>query len=996
MIPARRTRKAVKQARPSGRDSGRTIPTLTAPDNVPDSGDSAPVKSGFPIVGIGASAGGLEAFENFFRHVTPECGMAFVLVPHLDPDHPSILGEILQRVTPIKVSEALDQVAVEPGHAYIIPPNHNMAIVHGKLQLSSPSQPRSQRMPINFFLQSLASDRAAAAIGIVLSGTGSDGTLGLGAIHSAGGVCMVQEPDTAKYDGMPQNAIQAGYATHILPVEQMPKVLLDITRRQAAQPIMPAQRSALAPSSLTPILQLVRSSTGHDFSQYKKNTVGRRVERCMSRHAIRDIALYTRYLEQHPAEITHLFKELLINVTSFFRDPEAFAVLRQETLPDMLANKPEGYLFRVWVVGCASGEEAYSIAMLLRELMDESRQHFKVQIYATDIDEGMIATARAGSYPLTIGQDVSPQRLQRFFVRDDTGYRVHKDVREMVIFAVHNVIKDPPFTRLDLLSCRNLLIYFEPPLQNRLMVSFHYALKPDGVLFLSVSESITSHPELFQPLSRKWKIFRAAESGAARLPLLPGEPASRAADRHDARSFPPNTAVALSDAEITHRALLQFYAPPSVLTDAQGNITYVHGDTGPYLRPPPGRATLNVVDMAKVDLQPVLRLAIAKAACDDASPQRRELSMKNDGGFSTVRFSLHNLPGPRGSENLLLMSFQEISPPGESAPEQDTASTAAISHEQRRAEELERELAYHRETLHATIEAQQATNEELTSANEELQSTNEELETSREELNSLNEELITVNAELNSKVGELTAIQNDMKNLLDNVGVGTIFLDTRLHIRRFTPAAQRLYRVLDKDIGRPLADIKSDLKDDALLTHAQAVLDTLLPHESEVNTGNGQSYLAHIQPYQTLDNVVDGVVMTFTDITKHVAAERAVRFAREMAEGIVDAVREPLVVLDSALNVVFASRSFYRRFALTPEETLGRQIYELGNRQWDIPGLRTLLEHILPQDQSFEGYLVEHEFPGIGKRRLQLNARSIVGEAGERAFILLVMEHCVD
>jgi two-component system CheB/CheR fusion protein len=996
MKSVRVTQKSARQTRQPVASVLADHPANTKVNALDSASPDAAGQPDFPIVGIGASAGGLEAFETFFRQVTPGCGIAFVLVPHLDPDHPSILSEILQRVTTLTVHEARDHIEVAPDHVYIIPPNSNLAISDGKLRLSLPLQPRGQRMPIDFFMQSLADDRAESAIGIVLSGTGTDGTLGLSAIHSAGGVCMVQEPDTAKYDGMPQNAIQAGHATHILPVEQMPKTLLDVIRRHAARPALPQNTDLAVLGGMNLILQELRNATGHDFSQYKKSTINRRIERRMSEHSIKDISLYQRYLQQHPAEITRLFKELLINVTCFFRDPEAFAALQREILPGLLDNKPDGYVFRVWVVGCASGEEAYSLAILLCEFMDESRLRFKVQIYATDLDEDVIAIARAGSYSQIIEQDVSPERLRRFFERERAGYRVHKDIREMIIFAVHNVIKDPPFTRLDLLSCRNLLIYLEPALQNRLLINFHYALKPNGVLFLSVSEGITGHPELFPTLSRKWKLFRAAENTGIRRIGLSAELSGRATEEHDVRSNLPGVALVskarvFNAAEITQRALLQFYAPPSVLTDALGNIAYIYGDTARYLRPPPGPVTLNVVDMAKVDLQPVVRVAIAKAACDEASPQSLDLSMKIDGGFSMVRFSLRKLPGLNDRERSLLLSFQEIPAPSVPLPEQNAISTAANSNARRRAEELERELAYHRETLQFTIEAQQASNEELTSANEELQTTNEELETSREELNSLNEELVTVNAELNAKVGELTAIQNDMKNLLDNVGVATIFLDTRLNVRRFTPAAQRLYRLLESDIGRPLADIKSDMSDDSLLSQAQIVLDTLLPYEGEVSTQTGVSYLTQIQPYRTLDNVVSGIVMTFSDISLHVAAQAEVQLAREMAEGIVDTVRESLVVLDSDLKVVFASRSFYREFEVTPEETLGHQIYELGNRQWDIPSLRELLENILPQDNVFEGYSVEHEFPGIGKRRMQLNGRSIIGKGGARIFILLTM-----
>ncbi|HSM97950.1 MAG TPA: chemotaxis protein CheB, partial [Gallionella sp.] len=478
--------------------------------------------AGFPIVGLGASAGGLEAFEQFFRSVPPDSGMAFVLVSHLDPDHVSILTEILQRTTAMPVVEAQDQMAVAPNGVYVIPPNRDMAIFHGALQLNVPEQPRGQRMPIDAFLRSLADDQGENAIGIILSGTGTDGTLGMRAILGAGGVTLVQEPATAKYDGMPVSAIQAGYATHILPVEKMPQVLLAGEHNLAVRREVPPTPGAT--NSMNRILMLLRSATGNDFSMYKMSTIHRRIERRMSQHDIEDIELYARYIKEHPPEARLLIKELLINVTSFFRDAEAFAILKRDILPGLLADKPEDYVIRIWVAGCATGEEAYSIAMLLREHMDETRREFKVQLYATDLDDDAITVARAGIYPPNIAQDVDPERLRRFFIKEDAGYRVKKAIREMVVFAIQNVIKDPPFTRLDLLSCRNLMIYMETELQNRLIPAFHYALKPGGVLFLSPSEGTGKYPELFAPLNRKWKFYRATGTGASNRALMSGGP----------------------------------------------------------------------------------------------------------------------------------------------------------------------------------------------------------------------------------------------------------------------------------------------------------------------------------------------------------------------------------------------------------------------------------------------------------------------------------------
>ncbi len=960
---------------------------------------SAAIVSGsrFAIVGLGASAGGLEAFEQFFSQMPPKSGLAFVLVSHLDPGHVSILTEILQRSTAMPVLEAQDQMLVAPDTVYVIPPNRDMAIFRGALQLSVPEEPRGQRMPIDAFLRSLAEDQGERAVGIVLSGTGTDGTLGLRAVLGAGGVTLVQEPGTAKYDGMPSSAIKAGYVTQILAVEKMPAALIAGVRNSAAhRESQPASTSSqVPPGGMNRLLSLLRTATGHDFSLYKKSTIGRRIERRMAQHELTDVEVYSRYLKEHPAEAQALVKELLINVTSFFRDPEAFVVLKQEILPQLFADKPEDYVFRVWVAGCASGEEAYSIAMLLREFMDETERAFKVQIYATDLDDDAIAVARAGLYPPNVAADLSPERLRRFFVKEDAGYRIKKAVREMVVFAIQNVIKDPPFTKLDLASCRNLMIYLEPELQDRLIPAFHYALKPGGVLFLSPSESIGRHPELFSPLSRKWKIYRAVHSATAARALMAGD--FSWATAAGARGTKEATARVKESnlAELTRRMLLQTYAPASVVVDAKGNILYVHGETGKYLRPAPGQASLNVVDMAREGLQQELRPALSAAASHGAPTLGRRASLKSNGELQTVSFSVRPLPDAETNPGLLLLSFQDL--PQEAASSR--RGRRAGSAEAERIAELERDLAATRENLQANIEEHQAsseelksTNEELQSTNEELQSTNEEMETSKEELQSVNEELITVNSELQAKIEQLAGMQNDMKNLLDSINIGTVFLDRQLLIRRFTREAAKLYRLVATDVGRPLADIKSNLDGDTLIGEAQTVLDSLQPCEHEVTAPDGACYLLRIQPYRTLDNIIDGVVLTFTDISQRVVAETAAQKARHLAESIVATVREPLVVLDGDMKVVSASRSFYRYFRTAPDDTVGRSIYDLGDGQWNIAALRELLETILPRDQSFEGLVIERDFPLIGHSKMLLNARRLVGDDGEKPLLLLAME----
>jgi two-component system CheB/CheR fusion protein len=829
-------------------------------------------RTGFPIVGMGASAGGLEAFEQFFKQVSPQSGIAFVLVPHLDPAHASMLTDILGRITSMPVLEAQDGVEVQPDHVYVIPPNRDMALFHGALQLSVPGAARGQRMAIDYFFRSLAEDQGELAICVILSGTGTDGTLGMRAVHGAGGISLVQDPATAKYDGMPNSAIASGLATYVLPVEQMPAQLMAYARSLAGATAQPVATPPIKPNSLPKIMQLLRAKTGHDFTFYKHSTIGRRIERRMTVLGISDMESYGRYMQEHGEEVKTLFKELLINVTSFFRDPEAFAALKNDVMPRLFAGKPENYVFRVWVAGCATGEEAYSLAILFREHMDEIKQDFKAQIYATDIDEDSIATARGGVYPANIAMDVSIDRLRRFFVKEDAGYRVKKDIREMVIFATQNVVKDPPFTKLDMVSCRNLLIYLEPELQSRLIPALHYALKPGGFLFLSPSESVGNYAELFTQLDKKWRTFQARASVSSAHSLLAGglgwtgDGPGRQSVELAAKSREANVA------ELTRKYLLQTYAPSSVLTDEAGTILYIYGDTGKFLRPAPGQASLSVIEMAREGLTLDLRTAIHQAAIQRTIIRGKAPDVKINGGSQDVEFSVHPVTEPDfGASQLLLISFQAVA---EKVGKATSVRRPARSAATRRVDELQQELAYTKESLQATIEELQAsneelksTNEELQSTNEELQSTNEEIETSKEELQSVNEELVTVNAELQSKIEQLASVQSDMKNLLDTISVGAIFLDERLKIKRFTREAASIFRLVDSDVGRPLADIRSHVMGEDLLEDARTVLETLIPREKQVRTSDGFWRLARIVPYRTMDNVIEGVVLTFTDIT---------------------------------------------------------------------------------------------------------------------------------
>lgn len=942
------------------------------------------------IVGIGSSAGGLEALQQLFKNIALDSQKAFIVMQHLDPKHTSLLTEILQRSTAIPVIEIANGMAVMANHIYVNPPNRDITIFHGRLQVSSPVDSRGPRSLIDSFFSSLAEDQSSKSIGIILSGTGSDGTQGLGAIINAGGLALVQEPSTAKYAGMPSSAIDAGFATHVLPVEKMPDVF--DANHPLAIPPAEKPRNGKKNSAVSRILMDLRSFTGHDFSLYKKSTIERRIERRMAALSMDDIDAYALLIKKNSNEINTLFKELLINVTNFFRDPDAFDILEKEILPGLCKNKKESSVFRIWVAGCSTGEEAYSIAIILKELLEQSQQEFKIQIYATDLDEDAIATARMGIYSLNITQDVSSERLRRFFSKEDGGYRIKKEIREMVVFATQNLLKDPPFTRLDLLSCRNLLIYLGAELQNQLIPVFHYALNPEGVLFLSPSEGIGNHQELFSPINRKWKFYRACKTSTSRTAVanVISWTAGLGEKAPEEVIIKPKE---INFAEFTRRVLIQCFSPASVLTDLKGNIHFVHGDTGKFLRPAPGQASLNVIEMAREGLEFDLRSAIRAAANDKKSTLNKEVEVKTNGGFTTIHLSVRFLASNESHQHFLLISFQEISPVSKKSGIKQVPKAVELG----RIEELERDLVYLKENYQVTLEEQQAsneelksTNEELQSTNEELQSTNEELETSKEELQSVNEELVTVNSELQGKIEQLVGMQNDMKNLLDNTHIGTLFLDEKLIIRRFTREATMLYRLISSDVGRLLSDIKSNLKNDELLTRAEEVLETLIPYEQEVQTQCGNWYLARIQPYRTLENAIEGVVLTFTDINKLNKAENASRQASDLTGEVMDIIAHPLLIIDNGLKIISANRAFYQFFKLSAEETMGRKIYELSNNQWDIQSLRELLEVILPRDQNFEGYL-EHDFPIIGHQKLVLNARRTASNFNEFSSILLMI-----
>jgi two-component system, chemotaxis family, CheB/CheR fusion protein len=865
----------------------------------PDPGD--PAVDAFPTVGIGASAGGLAAFEKFFAAMPPDVdpGMAFILVQHLSPDHKSLLAELVRRYTRMQVYEVEDGMTVQPNCAYIIPPNHDMAFLHGKLHLLEMGERHGTRLPIDFFFRSLAQDQGERAICIVLSGTGSDGTLGLRAIKEAGGMVMAQTPDSTEFDGMPRSAIATGLVDYVLLPAEMPAQLIAYAAHAYGQEPRPAPPPDPKQDRLNKIFILLRAQTGHDFSQYKQNTVTRRIERRMAVQQIEQIDEYIRYMQQNMAEVKALFQDLLIGVTHFFRDPEAFAALEAQAIPKILAAKSRGDLVRVWVPGCSTGEEAYSIAILLREQMEALKQRFKVQIFATDIDSRAIATARAGIYSASIAADVSPERLDHFFVHDEANsvYQIQKDVRDMLIFSEHDLIKAPPFSRLDLISCRNLLIYMSGALQKKLMPLFHYALIPGGLLFLGSSESVGDFGRLFAPLDRKWKLYQRQEEppGTGYPDLGQLTPTSTAVRPKQRPSTVAATVTKPLLRKLAEQTLLDEYAPAAVLVNAQGDILYIHGRTGRYLEPVPGEVGVNnILAMAREGLRRPLTSVLHQAATSHALVSHPGLRVKTNGRFTTVDLTLRptTVPGDSGSE-LYLVILKEIKEieehSGETAvgPNAGESQLTSDSDSDSRIAALEQELQAKEEYLQTAVEEMEtaneelkSTNEELQSVNEELQSTNEELETSKEELQSVNEELSTVNAELQQRVTELSQANNDMNNLLAGTGVATIFVDHQLRIQRFTPTVTRLIHLIPTDIGRPVGHIVANLAGyDRLVADIQTVLDNLTPKEIEVQTPAGDWYMLGIRPYRTLENVIEGAVITFVDITRIKKAEALQRLA---------------------------------------------------------------------------------------------------------------------
>ena len=859
-----------------------------ASEEVRSSAGSEEPAKGFPVVGIGASAGGLAAFEAFFAGMPAktEPGMAFVLVQHLAPDHESILTDLIRRCTRMQVFEVEDGMVVQPNCTYIIPPNHDMAFLNGALQLLPPSEPRGQRLPIDFFFRSLAQDQHERAVGIVLSGNGRDGALGVRAIKGEGGMVMAQSPESTEFDGMPCSAIATGLVDFELPPAEMAAQLIAYAAHAFGKPERPATSLAgKTVNELRKIFILLRAQTGHDFSQYKPSTVHRRIDRRMAVHQIELVDEYVRFLQSTPAEAEALFRDLLIGVTRFFRDGEAFEYLEREVIPKLLKEKPAGEPIRIWTAGCSTGEEAYSIAILLVERMKALKRHYPVQIFATDIDSRAIAAARAGLYPASIAVDVSAERLARFFTpeADGSAYRIHKNIRDLLVFSEQDVIKDPPFSRVDLISCRNLLIYMGAELQKTLIPLFHYALKPGGILFLGTSEGVGEFGDLFTALDRKSKIYQR-QGDLHRLPrsllshFLP--PAGTPYPLLPPGAATPQLPAKVPLRELTEQALLQQVAPAGALVNSRGDILYLHGRTGMYLELAPGEAGINnILKMARDGLRSSLVSTFHKAVETKETACSPGLYVKTNSHFSTVNLTIRPVTSGLAAspESPLYLIILEDAPAVQSPPPAAPAGTG---------QETDTLILALRQELRAKEDY-------LRSANEELESSTEELKASNEEMQSVNEELATVNAELQTKVADLTRANNDMNNLLAGTGVGTVFVDHQLRILRFTPAARTVINLIPSDVGRPVAHIVSNLVGyDRLVADTRSVLDSLAPIDTTIQALDGKWYAMHIQPYRTLENVIEGAVISFVDVTEIVQARDALRKANEQLQRLAVVVRD--------------------------------------------------------------------------------------------------------
>ena len=968
------------------------------------------IEAEFPIVGIAASAGGLEAFTDLLRHLPADTGMAFVLIQHLDPNHKSFLAEILSRSTQMPVNQVQDGQAVEPNQVYVIPPNTKMVVSRGVLELSPREKVYGKYLPADAFFTSLAVDRGYKAIAVVLSGADRDGSLGLMAIKAAGGMTYAQCEDTAKFDTMPNTAVATGNVDFVMPPQKIAEELANYSRSgffKRRLPLTKAEESPGDRDALATIFGLLKSTAGVDFSQYKPATVNRRIERRMVLYKVEQLDDYAGHLQHNSAEVKALYEEMLIHVTSFFRDSEPFQKLKELVFPAITQNKSANAPIRIWVAGCSTGEEVYSIAICLLEFFG-NRVIPPIQIFATDICEATISKARSGVYSENQMIDVSPERRSRFFIRQDGGiYRICKAIRELCIFARQDLSSDPPFANLDLVTCRNVLIYFGESLQNKVLQIFHYSLNPTGFLMLGSSESTGRFSYLFDSVPNNSKIYAKKLTG--KLPSL---------------SFTPNSYPAVKEGEgqkanerlskrfdlerETDQLILNHYGPAGVVVDEQMKILQVRGDIYPYLRMAPGTPDLNLLTMARAGLLVELRTAIYQAQMQNLSVRKEGVSIEAGGRSTIVNIEVKPFQPPTVAARYFLVVFEEVLPTAGDFCTLNSEICTQCDLEPENAR-LREELATANQArtvaqahMEALIQEQKnlnedlkIANEEILSSNEELQSANEELETATEEIQAANEELSTTNEELRSQYFEQSQLNNDLTNLLASIQIPVLMLASDLKIRRFTPTAKKIFNLIATDIGRPFSDIRSALDVSDLEQMILEVIDTLNSKEQAVQTLSGYWYNLRIHPYRTTENVIDGVVIILLDIDALKRSARTLESARNYAEAIVEAVPTPLVALNADFRVKKANRAFYETFQLSSSETANMSLFELENGQWNIPILRRLLEDVLVTDVQLINFELDRLFEQIGQKTLLLNACKVERE-NQVPMILLSIEDITD
>ena len=940
---------------------------------------------GFPIVGVGASAGGLEAFTALFKALPADTGMAFVLVPHLAPSHASALADIVARTTSMPVSEVVDALRVESNHVYVIPPGSDMVIAQGMLHLYDRSSGAHHR-PIDQFLRSLAVDQKHQAIGVILSGTATDGTVGLSAIKAEGGITFAQD-DSAQQTGMPHSAIAEGSVDFVLPPHEIARELTRISQHpRLALDLVSSGTDGHA--NVGTVLEAIRQGTGVDFTNYKATTLHRRIARRMILRKTTALRDYAQVLRKTPSEVEALYNDLLIGVTSFFRNPEAFETLKTSIFPRFLKEDRARNPLRMWVLGCSTGQEAYSLAMAFAEVDGASARQVPVQIFATDLNAAAIETARTGTYPKDLLNDVSPERLRRFFTPVDGQFRISKTIRDMCVFSRHNVLGDPPFSRVDFISCRNLLIYLEPVLQQQVIPVLHYALKPHGVLWLGTAETTGPQKELFEMEDAKYKIFTKKAGALSRAPSfsLP----RRAGQPEPSPPFlePRDGADVLKESD---RLLLSKFAPAGVLVSPAMEILQYRGDIGPYVSPVPGRASLNLLKMLGHGLQVAVRAAVLRAKRDETSVRQDAVRIQtSDGGVRNVAIEV--IPVKAGKGFLVLFAEPNAGRPTPADKTRSKRKHARQDTVDQQVGRLSKELADTRDYLQSVIEQQEAAHEELQaaheevqSANEELQSINEELETSKEEIQSTNEELSTVNDELQDRNAELSRTIGDLSNFMASTNQAVVFVGRDLRIRRYTPAAESVLNVTTADVGRPIRETRFKIALPDLEPILSDAINALSATERDIQDDQGRWYSLRVRPYRTVDDQIDGAIFVLVDVDMLVRA-------RLYAESIFATVREPLIVLDADMRVVTANAAFFRTFRVVPEHTTGRRLYELGNGQWDIPALRQLLEEILPLNHQLGDFEVVCDFDGIGRKAMMLNARRLDQLDLAEPLILLAIE----